>query len=344
MPDTLLLPASPEAFARAGELLRAGELVGFPTETVYGLGANAYDGAAVEKIFIAKGRPQNNPLIVHISDMDMLGGIVARVPERAAVLAERFWPGPLTMIMPKNARIPSVVSAGLDTVGVRFPSDPACMEMIRAAAVPVAAPSANRSGLPSPTRAAHVMADMRGRIPLIIDGGPCRFGLESTVIDLSDPDRPPCLLRPGAVTLDMLRGALGEVEVSGGVLSPLAQGVQARSPGLMHKHYSPEHARVVLLGGSHLAEYIGGYTPSHRCALIAKRGAVEQTAIPGCELVLLGESDEEYAASIFDALRTLDDGRCDLIFCQATGTGGIGLAVMNRLLRSAGFNIVETDV
>lgn len=209
----------------ASRILKDGGLVGMPTETVYGLAANALNGAAVAKIFAAKGRPMDNPLIVHISEFSQIYGLVKDVPEAAKKLAEHFWPGPLTMILPKADCIPDEVSAGLDTVAVRFPSHPAARALIDAAALPLAAPSANLSGSPSPTTAAHVMKDLNGKIEAVLDGGVCNVGVESTVVSLAV--NPPRLLRPGGITLEQLRGVLGEVEMDPAVMNPLQQGVHA---------------------------------------------------------------------------------------------------------------------
>ena len=234
MQTQLLQADAPGAIQTAAAILQNGGLVGIPTETVYGLAANALDGAAVAKIFAAKGRPMDNPLIVHISHFEQIYDLVREVPEAAKKLAEQFWPGPLTIILPKSARIPDEVSAGLDTVAVRFPSHPVARAVIDAAGVPLAAPSGNLSGHPSPTTAVHVMNDMDGRIEAVLDGGPCSVGVESTVVTLAE--QPPRLLRPGGITLEQLRGVLGQVEMDDAVLHPLADGKRAASPGMKYKH------------------------------------------------------------------------------------------------------------
>ena len=235
--QTQVLQPTQENLQLAAAIFRSGGLVGMPTETVYGLGANALDENAALAIFAAKGRPADNPLIVHISALDQLKDIVSEVPECARKLMDAFWPGPLTLIMPKHERIPLAVTAGLSTVAVRFPVHPVAREMIDLAGLPIAAPSANLSGRPSPTTAQHVLDDLNGRIPLIIDGGPCQVGLESTVVDTTRERA--VLLRPGGVTREMLQDALGEEVLLGkGVMEPLKDGEKALSPGLLHKHYA----------------------------------------------------------------------------------------------------------
>ena len=250
----------------AAEILKNGGLVAFPTETVYGLAANALDGTAVAKIFTAKGRPMDNPLIVHISHFEQIYELVREVPESAKKLADRFWPGPLTIILPKSAQIPDEVSAGLDTVAVRFPYHPVARAVIDAVGVPLAAPSANLSGHPSPTTAAHVMNDMDGRIEAVLDGGPCSVGVESTVLTLAE--QPPRLLRPGGITLEQLKSVLGRVEMDDAVLHPLADGKRAASPGMKYKHYSPR-ANVVILDGSleHYIDYVNTHAGDGVAAL-----------------------------------------------------------------------------
>ena len=230
----------------AAAILRDGGLLGIPTETVYGLGANGLNAEAVRHIFEAKGRPQDNPLILHIPDASWLSRYCHDVPASAYALAERFWPGPLTMILPRREIVPDAVTCGLDTVGVRCPDHPVTLEIIRAAAVPVAAPSGNRSGRPSPTCARHMLEDMEGRIDAIVDGGPCGVGVESTIIDLTVT--PPRLLRPGGLPLEELEEVLGEITVDKAVLSPLAAGEKPRAPGMKYRHYAPKAPVTVVTG------------------------------------------------------------------------------------------------
>ncbi|MBR4889425.1 MAG: threonylcarbamoyl-AMP synthase, partial [Clostridia bacterium] len=257
--ETLFLHVNdPGAIERVGDILRCGGLAAIPTETVYGLAANALNGKAVAGIFAAKGRPVDNPLIVHICDISQWESLVQYIPENARRLAEAYWPGPLTIILPKADCIPEEVSPGLSTVSVRFPSHPAAQAVIRAAGCPLAAPSANLSGKPSPTTALHVLEDMNGRIDAILDGGSCDVGVESTVITLATPV--PRLLRPGGVTLEQLQAVLGEVEVDPAVTHELAAGAEVASPGMKYKHYAPQ-SDVVIVGGSR--EKAAAYIRNH---------------------------------------------------------------------------------
>lgn len=340
---TECVPVSAASLSRAASLLRAGEVVAFPTETVYGLGADALQPQAVLRIFKAKERPADNPLIAHIADRDMLPLLAASVPDIAVRLMDAFWPGPLTLILPKTQAVPDGVSAGLSTVAVRMPSHPAARALIREVGSPIAAPSANRSGSPSPTTAAHVMADLEGRIPMILDGGPCDVGLESTVLDLTGGI--PTVLRPGGVTVEMLRTVVPDVRVDEAVLRPLQQDAQVRSPGLKHRHYAPK-AHVTIVAGAPQdvvarAVYLydeakaKGQSPALLCA------AAHVSAYGDRHIHVLGGSPEEMSAHLYDALRTLDDEGTDLILAEVTGTDGIGLALMNRLLRAANFDVVD---
>ncbi len=336
--ETRIMPAmQADALSEAVRLLQAGELVGFPTETVYGLGANATDKTAVLRIFEAKGRPADNPLIVHIADFCDLLPLVQGVDPRAEQLASRFWPGPLTMIFRRSSRIPSVVSAGLDTVAVRFPKHEAAQALILAAGCPIAAPSANRSGKPSPTTAEHVYEDMKGRIPLILDGGPCSVGVESTVLDLTGEK--PTVLRPGGVTVEMIKEILPDVRIDNAVLAPLARDAQARSPGMKYKHYAPA-AHVTVVRGS--PEFLAERYDS-QIALGKKAAILCGNAAPyGDRLVFsIGKSSEEMATMLFRTLRELDEEGVEVAFAEATETDGMGMAFMNRLLRAAGFDVLE---
>jgi L-threonylcarbamoyladenylate synthase len=243
--ETRLLIPTDEAIEYAASLLKEGELVAFPTETVYGLGANALNDKAVLSIFKAKERPADNPLIVHITEREDLFPL-CHPNEKALKLMDAFWPGPLTLLMKKTAAVPNVTTAGLDTVAIRMPSHPVARAPIKACGCPVAAPSANRSGRPSPTKAAHVMEDMAGRIPLILDGGPCDVGLESTVVDMTGEI--PLVLRPGGVTPEMLFQAAGPVETARSILAPLKPGEAAPSPGMRHRHYAPKGTLTLVSG------------------------------------------------------------------------------------------------
>lgn len=327
-----------EAIEKAGEILRAGEVVAIPTETVYGLAANAYDGEAVSKIFKAKGRPQDNPLIVHIAKVETLSDLVAEVPKAAEKLAAAFWPGPLTIILPKSEKIPDAVSAGLPTVAVRMPSHPVAHAVIEAAGVPLAAPSANLSGSPSPTNAKYVLDDMQGRIPLILDGGSSAVGVESTVITLATAR--PRVLRPGGITVEQLRALLGEVDVDDAVLHKLAEGVRAASPGMKYKHYAPR-ADITIVKGS-FAEFRRFVEAQEKDAFVLCF-AGEEKYFP--HAVTYGREDDglSQANRLFDALRELDERGANTVYARCPALSGVGLAVYNRLIRAAGFKIVEAN-
>lgn len=324
-------------------LIRSGELVAFPTETVYGLGANGLDGAAVNRIFEAKGRPNDNPLILHIDKKSELKRLWAHVPERALPLIETFWPGPLTLIFHKADAVPYEVTAGLETVAVRMPSDRTARALIRKAGVPIAAPSANRSGRPSPTTARHVLEDMDGRIPLILDGGPCKYGVESTVLTLVGE---PMILRPGAITREMLEAVIGPVRLSQSILKPLGEREVAASPGMKYKHYAPE-AKVVVVDGTPeqtakcvLSLYYD-YTEQGKHVEIL---ATEQTSMRyrGASATSIGDRahPETLCQNLFSSLREIGSS-CDVILAEGIDAEEEGLAYMNRLLRAAGFTRVD---
>lgn len=329
-----------EDIKTAGAILKNGGLVAIPTETVYGLAANALDSAAVISIFAAKGRPADNPLIVHISHLDQWAPLVAEIPPAAQQLAQAFWPGPLTIILPKSPMIPDAVSAGQSTVAVRFPSHPVARAVIDAAGVPLAAPSANLSGSPSPTRAAHVIADLEGRIDAVLDGGSCEVGLESTVVTLAEGV--PRILRPGGITPEQLRQVLGTVEVDSAVLNPLKEGEKVLSPGTKYKHYSPK-ADVLLLQG-HFSEY-RNYVMQHTAPgafALCYEGEAEQLSVPA---VTFGAQQDVkgQAQRLFDALRQLDAEQATVVYARCPEPQGVGLAVYNRLIRAAGFKVVHLD-
>jgi len=340
---TILTPASAESVLKAAEIIREGGVVGFPTETVYGLGGNALDGEAAKKIFAAKGRPGDNPLIVHVSAMNEIAPLIdGEIPDAAKKLAEAYWPGPLTMIMKKSALIPDEVSAGLQTVGIRMPANETARALIRETGRPIAAPSANRSGRPSPTTAQHVMDDMDGRIPMIIDGGASEVGLESTVLDVTG--EVPRVLRPGGVTPEMIAAVTGAVEIDGTVMRPLKEGERPISPGTKYRHYAPKGDLTIVQGGVQavagaICEMYDGYEKN--AAILALPG---HEGLYGVRRVYpLGEdgSVESAAAGLFAALRMLDDEKIEHIFSEAVPAEGIGLAVMNRLGRAAAFHIVN---
>ena len=323
-----------EALEEASELLKSGEVVAIPTETVYGLAANALDEEAVKKIYIAKGRPSDNPLIVHISDISELSPLVKEIPEKVKVMASAFWPGPLTMIMKKSDVIPSVTSGGLSTVAIRMPENEYARAIIKSAGVPLAAPSANLSGSPSPTNAKYVFDDMNGRIPLIIDGGASKIGVESTVITFATEI--PTVLRPGGVTVEEIRETIGKIKVADAVLHDLKEGETAASPGMKYKHYAPK-ANITILKGS-LEKYIE-YTSGKDFFALVFEG--EEKFFKNA--VTYGKANDglSEAGRLFDALRELDEMGAKTVFARCPELTGVGLAVYNRLIRSAGFNIIE---
>ena len=336
---TILTQADDAAIEQAAQLLAQGQIVAFPTETVYGIAASAFCGIAVNKIFEAKGRPQDNPLIVHIDTLDMLEGLVSQVPPSAKKLAEAFWPGPLTMVMPRGPKVADEVCAGLDTVGIRMPSHPLARKLITACGLPLAAPSANLSGSPSPTNAQDVFADMDGRLPMILDGGSCQVGVESTVITLAGPK--PMLLRPGYVTKEQMEEVLGEeVLLSGAILEKLKEGETARSPGMKYKHYAPK-ADVTILRGS--LEQYAAYVQQHQTEgtfCLCFDGEEDVLPVP-CVSYGRETSGEEQAHDLFRALRALDEQGAKTVYARCPQDTGVSLAVYNRLLRAAAFRVVE---
>lgn len=334
----------PEAVAEAAEIIRQGGVVAFPTETVYGLGANATDATAVAKIYKAKGRPSDNPLIVHVADREQLISVAGAVPAAAERLIEKFWPGPITLVLPKRPVIPEAVTCGLSTVGVRMPNHPVALALIRAAGVPLAAPSANQSGRPSPTVAEHVLEDLAGRIPLVLDGGETGLGLESTVIDMTVD--PPVLLRPGGITLEQISAEIGPVEVAAAVHGEEA-GEKPRSPGMKYTHYSPK-ARVLLVDGPvlHMQDKIRDLF--EELAAEGKKVGImcsaESRGVYQAHVVLEYGTREDLAgvaSDLFSTLRAFDRHGVDVILAESVPSTGIGLAIMNRLRRSAGGQVVK---
>lgn len=340
MKTTLLTPKTDEnAVKTAAELIRAGEVVGMPTETVYGLAANALNGEAVKKIFLAKGRPQDNPLIVHIADFDQIYDLCPAVPPQAKLLADAFWPGPLTMIVPKGDCIPDEVSCGLDTVGIRLPSHPMARALIRESGVPLAAPSANTSGRPSTTTAAHVMHDMDGKIAAVLDGGACGVGVESTVITLA-LERPR-LLRPGGITLEQLRSVLGEVDVDRALYEKIGDDVKVSAPGMKYRHYAPKAPVTVVRGDPQdTAKYIAERISDATGVLCFDE---YKNMFPNCIVECFGSRDDlgAQAREVFDRLRAFDDTEVTQIWAQCPSDEGLGLAVANRIKKAAGFSVIE---
>lgn len=334
-----------EELLEAAQILRDGGLVAFPTETVYGLGANALNEEAAKKIYAAKGRPSDNPLIAHISSMEELAALVSEIPDAGRLLAEKFWPGPLTMIFPKSELVPYGTTGGLETVAVRMPSDPVANRLISLAGVPVAAPSANTSGRPSPTKAEHVIEDMNGKIEMIIDGGEVGIGVESTIIDVSGSV--PTLLRPGAVTMEMLRDTLGDVEIDPAILGPMKADVKPKAPGMKYRHYAPK-AEMILVEGSpeKVAEYInqgvekaleGGKT----AGIICTEESRERYRSGILQVIGSREHEETVAHNLFAVLREFDELNVDCIFSESFSENQLGQAIMNRLCKAAGYHIVK---
>ena len=341
---TRILPPTDAAIAEAAALIRAGELVAFPTETVYGLGADGLNREAVAKIFQAKGRPGDNPLILHISALDQIAPLIAcELSPIAKKMADAFWPGPLTMIFPKSARVPENVSAGLSTVAIRFPAHPDAQRLIAAAETPIAAPSANRSGKPSPTTANHVFEDMDGRIPLILDGGECLVGVESTVVDMTGSV--PHILRPGGITAEQIAQVAGASEVDSAVMRPLAEGEKPRSPGMAHRHYAPNGQLTVFTGDSDRviqriqSEYDCAKANGSRPLILSMEAHVASYGDRRIES--LGADETAMAHRLFALLRDADRMEADVLFAEGVEAKGVGLAVMNRLGRAAAFHIVE---
>lgn len=328
----------------AAALIRSGGLVGFPTETVYGLGADALDPKAVSAIFEAKGRPGDNPLIVHIAQAEQLTPLIAGAPSPAArALMDACWPGPLTLIFPRSEIVPKRTTGQLDTIAVRMPSHPVAQELILRSARPVAAPSGNRSGRPSPTTAQHMFQDMNGRIPLILDGGPCGVGVESTVVDVTHGA--PRILRPGGITPEQIEAICGACELDPALMRPLGEGEIARSPGMKYRHYAPQGEVIIHRGEARSvaaairAAYDRAQSENRRPLILALEGNLEHYGVR--RALSLGRDAREAAQRIFAALREADELGAGTILAEAITTDGIGLAVMNRLGRAAAFHIVD---
>lgn len=337
---TKLAEATEQELREAGKIIREGGLVAFPTETVYGLGADAMNEEAVRNIFAAKGRPADNPLIVHVCDRDMVDR-VCFVSETAQKLMDAFWPGPLTLLLPKKDCVPTATTAGLPTVGVRMPDHPAALALIRESGVPIAAPSANLSGRPSPTTAKHVYEDMNGRIEMILDGGDCRVGVESTVLDVSGPE--PVVFRPGAVTPEMVAAVAGSCSVADSVMRPLKEGEAAPSPGMKHKHYAPKGTMTVYLGSAEkVREAILKEYPlqENTCILCHEDHVSDYT---GMNVRPAGKDAMESAHLLFALLRQMDEEGFGRILTEGWELKGEALAVMNRMARAAAFDLRECD-
>ena len=332
----------PQVVDLAAKLLQEGQLVAIPTETVYGLGANGLDPEAVAKIFAAKGRPQDNPLILHIADPKQMEDICHSIPDSAYRLAEKFWPGPLTMVLPARDVVPKCTTAGLPTVAVRCPDSRITRDIIRQAGVPVAAPSANISGKPSTTTADHVYHDHAGKLPLIVDGGPCRVGVESTIIDLTEER--PRLLRPGGITPEQLLEVLGDLVVDKAVTAQIDKDEVVKAPGMKYKHYAPQ-CDVVIVSGSR--EKAAAYIRKHFAAGDRVLCFTEELPLyEACDPLAYGSEADvaTLSAGLFAALRELDKPGIGTVFARCPVGGGMAYAVQNRLKKAAAFHIIDAEV
>ena len=342
--EELACEAVKKEIDRAGRIIKEGGLVAFPTETVYGLGGDALNSDASRKIYAAKGRPSDNPLIVHIADTQSLQEITDRIPESAKVLMEHFWPGPLTMIFPKNDRVPKETTGGLDTVAVRFPCDDVALAFIKAAGGFVAAPSANLSGRPSPTTGAHVYEDLNGKIEMILDSGKAGIGLESTIVDLTGEI--PVILRPGYITEEMLTEVLGRVENDPTILN-VSEGIRPKAPGMKYKHYAPRGELTIVSGEdeavtAYINEQIRRRKEEGFCVgVIGTKERIDR--YESCVHKNIGSRKDEAAVArnLYEILREFDTEQVDYMYTESFATDGIGQAIMNRLLKAAGHRVVE---
>ncbi len=333
-----------DSILQAGEILKKGGLVAFPTETVYGLGANALDEKAAMKTYAAKGRPSDNPLIVHIADMKDLPKIVTEIPEAAQKVAEKYWPGPLTMIFQKSDIVPHGTTGGLDTVAVRMPDHPIARDLILAGGGYISAPSANTSGRPSPTTAQHVEEDLDGKIDMIVDGGPVDIGVESSILDVTVD--PPMILRPGAITKEMFESVIGTVAVDHTLIKPDSKEVP-KAPGMKYRHYAPKAQLTVVEGDTEaVVKYINEQTAVHvanglRVGVIATSETLEQYPTGDVKCIGTRADERTIAAGLFSVLREFDSDGVNVIYSEAFQEEGIGSAIMNRLLKAAGHQVIH---
>lgn len=336
-----LSAAAPETAATAAALIRSGELVAIPTETVYGLGADGLSETAVAKIFEAKGRPQDNPLILHISAPEEMERFCHSIPQSAYDLARAFWPGPLTMVLPARDCVPRRTTGGLSTVAVRCPDNAVTRQIIRLSGVPIAAPSANLSGKPSTTTAQHVLHDHDGKIAAVVDGGPCRVGVESTIVDLTE--QRPRLLRPGGITPEQLMGVLGDLLIDKAVTAQIDKDAVVKAPGMKYRHYAPAEPVVIVSGSrERAAAYIRRhFQPGDRVLCFEE----ELPLYAGCAPLAYGrEADvSTLSAGLFAALRELDDPAIHQVYARCPVGGGVAYAVQNRLKKAAAFHIVDAE-
>jgi L-threonylcarbamoyladenylate synthase len=333
-----------EKLVKAAQIIYNGGTVAFPTETVYGLGANALDESAVDKIFKAKGRPQDNPLIVHVADKN-INQLVNEVPEVAEKLIEKFWPGPLTIIFRKKEIIPNKTSANLDTIGIRRPNNEIALKLIELSKKPIAAPSANISGRPSPTDVERCIEDLNGKVDFILGGEKSNVGVESTIVDCTV--NPPVVLRPGGITLEMLREINPDIEIDKAIMGKPKENLRPKAPGMKYRHYAPK-AKVKIIKGNvektieKIEEIVENYIDNEKRVIILTTKEIKDKFTKGKVISLGSEKNlEEVASNLFEALRTCDDLGADLILCQSFDEKGVGLAIMNRLNKAAGFDVIE---
>lgn len=328
-----------DAMRLAGEIIAGGGLVAFPTETVYGLGASAVDSGAAEKIYAAKGRPSDNPLIVHVCSFEQIEELAENIPAYAKKLMQSFMPGPLTLILKKKSCIPDEVTANMDTVGIRFPSNPVAAALIKCSGVPIAAPSANISGKPSPTTARDVMEDMNGKIECIIDGGSCSVGVESTILDASGER--PVLLRPGGITVDMIKEICPELKIDSHVLKSVAPDEQPKCPGMKYKHYAPD-AEVTVIEGEmeNVRSKINELLKENKGRVTGVL-TMYDSAYDDAVIINAGRQNSEYARNLFSDLREFDRLGVEVVFAEFCENDGVGLAVKNRLYKSAGGRVIH---
>lgn len=335
--------AAKEILTKAGSIIREGGLVAFPTETVYGLGGDALNPESSRKIYAAKGRPSDNPLIVHVASMEDVEAIVDEVPEAAYRLAEAFWPGPLTMIMNKNDKVPHETTGGLDTVAIRMPNNEIALELIRQSGGYIAAPSANTSGRPSPTLARYCVEDLSGKIEMIIDGGQVGIGLESTIVDLTSEE--PMILRPGYITQDMLKEVLGRVTIDRTIIDATST-QKPKAPGMKYRHYAPKGSLTIIQGNQKsVVDYINARAKEameegKRVGIIGTDATRDFYSADVIKSVGNREDESSIAHELFKVLREFDDENIDVMFSESFDDSGIGQAIMNRLLKAAGHNVI----
>lgn len=338
------------AIKKAGQTIKNGGLVAFPTETVYGLGGNALDSMAAKKIYAAKGRPSDNPLIAHIASTDMLKELVTEIPPKAQALIEAFWPGPVTLIFKKSELVPKETTGGLSTVAVRYPNNPIALALIREAGVSIAAPSANLSGKPSPTLGSHVIEDMNGRIDVIIDGGMVGMGLESTIIDVTVDT--PMILRPGFVTKEMIENVVGEVNVDPAILNKPTKDFQPKAPGMKYRHYAPKAEFIMYRGEIDAVSRCIIHEANKKAEAGFRAGIVtanqhmsnyQGKIHKDIKIISLGDLDkpETIAHALFKTLRDFDTNQTEYIFGETFQDDNVGAAIMNRLTKAAGYNIID---